>query len=76
MPETREIRQDLTKEELERLQKYGSLSFKAFAGPTCGSRNSSPAEPSTDARRAPLGTPIGRQRPQAGQGEVAASPRP
>jgi hypothetical protein len=31
--ETRKIRQDLTKEELERLEKYGSIDFKS-AGQT------------------------------------------
>ena len=30
MPDTHKIRQDLTKEELERLRKYGSLIFKSI----------------------------------------------
>jgi hypothetical protein len=33
MEETRKIREDLTKEESERLQKYGSLSFKSIRRP-------------------------------------------
>jgi hypothetical protein len=33
MPETRKIRKDLTNEELERLQKYGSLVFKSIRRP-------------------------------------------
>jgi hypothetical protein len=33
MPDARKIRQDLTKEELERLQKYGSLSFASIRRP-------------------------------------------
>jgi hypothetical protein len=33
MFETREIREDLTKEELERLHEYGSLSFKSIRRP-------------------------------------------
>jgi hypothetical protein len=33
MPDTRKIRKNLTKDELERLQKYGSLSFKSVRRP-------------------------------------------
>ena len=33
MPEARKIRQDLTKEERERLQKYGALTFKSIRRP-------------------------------------------
>jgi hypothetical protein len=33
MPDIRKIRQDLTKEEKERLQKYGSVTFKSIRRP-------------------------------------------
>jgi hypothetical protein len=33
MPETRKIREDMTKKELERLQKYGSLTFESIRRP-------------------------------------------
>jgi hypothetical protein len=33
MPDTRKIRENLTKEELERLERYGSLSFESIRRP-------------------------------------------
>jgi hypothetical protein len=33
MADTRKIRENLTKEELDRLQEYGSLSFKSIRRP-------------------------------------------